>query len=136
VTHRTRKKTWIALIAWLVLALVPGPGFVMCMTQDGGLHLGLGAHGDCPCPPLPDGSHPPCVDIVVDGQRDLLPPDLPLPELLPTAWLALAAAIPLQWLSIEELAGLGARAGPRPPGQTPPFLHRALDERAAVVLQI
>lgn len=133
--RRPKTLARIALAAYALLAVVPGAGLVICLDAGGGTHVGVGMHGDCPCPTDPDGHHPPCVDVHVDGVRDQLPPDVPAPDLQPAAWLALAAAVPQRTMTLAEVAGRWPRAGP-PPDAGPPGLRRALDARAAVVLLI
>lgn len=75
-----RATTWLCLAVALLVALMPVPGAMVCLGQDG--HVGFGAAtvaGSCPCEhdsateadPVAalvknDDRHPPCYDIALD----------------------------------------------------------------------
>ena len=133
--HRTTLAR-IALALYAMLALVPAAGLVVCL-DGANAHIGIGLHDGCPCPVDHDDEHPPCLDVELDGQRDLLPEAASPAQHVPTAWLAIAAATLLHTIPGDAPAGTYARAGPPGgPSDEPPHLARALRARAAVVLLI
>jgi len=110
---------WLALLASLLAAIVPGPGLVLCF-HDGGIAVGVGER----CPRSDDAPGTDCDDLLVDGERDLAPSEASLPPLVPgeprTPWTQpndREARAPLQ------------RPYPRPP-------PRWLLQRASIVLVI
>lgn len=131
-----QKRALWALIFYVTLAFVPGAGAVLCIERDGSAHLGIGL--DCPCPDLPDGSHPPCTDVVVEGLRDLVPDATPLPSMDFAGWLDLCAC------AHRTFCGLATTRLPEPRAGPPwsraragrPDLVRAMRDRATVRLLI
>ncbi|MEY2982344.1 MAG: hypothetical protein ACO4CT_07100 [Planctomycetota bacterium] len=134
-TRRKQRALW-ALIVSVALAFVPGVGAVLCMERDGSAHFGLGL--DCPCPDLPDGTHPPCTDVALEGLRDLVPDTVPLPTLDFAGWLDLLALVPCTFRGLADDRSPEARAGP--PWDSAragrPDLARAFGHRATTVLLI
>jgi hypothetical protein len=132
---RKQRALW-ALIVYVALAFVPGVGAVLCIERDGAAHLGLGL--DCPCPNLPDGSHPPCTDVALEGLRDLVPDATPLPTLDFAGWLDLLALAPCTFRGQADDRAPEARADP--PWNSAragrPDLARAIGDRTTVVLLI
>lgn len=133
--RRQQRALW-ALIAYVILAFVPGAGAVLCMERDGSAHLGLGL--DCPCPDLPDGSHPPCTDVAIEGLRDLVPDATPLPTLDLAGWLDVLAVARCTFCGQADDRSPEARAGPpwRIARAGRPDLVRAMRDRATVLLLI
>lgn len=127
-------RTLLALYA--MLAMVPAAGLVVCLDGTSA-HVGIGLHEGCPCPVDHEEEHPPCVDLHLDGQRDLLPEATAPAGHAPTAWLVIAAATLLHTIPADAPSGTHARAGPTGGDRAePPHLARALRSRAAVVLLI
>jgi hypothetical protein len=137
ITSPRTRSIWLALLACVLLALVPANGVILCFTADGSVHVEFDASGTCPCPLDPDGEHPPCVDVVLDGTRDRLPPSVvpPIPE--PIDWLPPGMFEPVAELAwIQPEPPLDSVSYGWPPGASPTRPPRALAERAVVVLLI
>ena len=122
----------LALVACLLVAVVPATGVVICFSCSDASIMDIGLGSDCPCGLEHPADHPACTDVAMDGLRDRVPSTDPLPGLSPVDWIELTRDVaPIGTAPVTDTPL-------RPPATSgdPPASRRALAARRAVVLLI